>query len=129
MNSNTAVLSFEITSNDQFITPIKVQERFFNDQLFHKEDQANVRSISCMTVKAEPLPNSQSIETIDVIMGLAGNIATSYLYDVIKDYIKGSKEIREERNRIIIDTAAFHVEVYGDNLSIDDVKSLIKAIK
>lgn len=126
MITNNAIIGFEIVSKAGAVTSPEVQRQFFDGQKSFKSD-LNVLDISCKVDKVEPVSGSQTISALEVIVGLAGNVVAPFLYDLIKDYIKGKKQVRKDRQQVTVETNKFLIHIHSDDLKIDELVNFVES--
>ena len=129
MKENNRIINFRIDAKDGLTTGQEVQDKFHFDEAHHKGN-VNVYTIDCIEERIEPTAGSQSVGFVEVIVGIMGKIIASYLYDVIKDYIKGDKKVKISKDRpsVVIETPGFTIKINSDEMSVEELTGLVESL-
>lgn len=121
---------FEIVSKKGINTTSKIQNRFSNDQKFYKKLHS-VNNIEL--IKKTFVPEKESQMTgVEFIIGIAGNLLASYIYDLIKYYKKGSSSLevatQSEKTTIIVESADYQIKISTSLTDPERIKDLVSSL-
>ncbi len=133
MLAENKIVRFEILSKNGQFTNEETQQQFLSDQAFYKKDTTRISKIDLVTEKVRPTPGSQSIDWIEIVVGMTGEIIGALLAELLKEYIpKNKKEIKEEKkgSSLLIETPDFKITMHsGDGtLDADGIAKIIESL-
>lgn len=124
---------FEIVSKKGIDTTSQIQEQFARDKKFY---ESLARENNVELIKENYIPGKGSMTTgIEFIIGLAGNMLASFIYDLIKDYKRGVSSFelvdqieQSDYTTIDFESADYKIRIRTSLKDLGQIKDLIDSI-